>query len=49
MINRTSHRELWIAGAPFMDSLLFTFLSYISWELATMLICNSGFQMLEEF
>lgn len=37
-IDRTSHRELWIAGVPFMDSLSFTFLSYVSWELATMLI-----------
>ncbi len=34
-IDRTSHRELWIAGVPFMDSLSFTFLSYVSWELAT--------------
>ncbi len=37
-IDRTSHRELWIAGVPFMDSLSFTFLSYVSWELATMLL-----------
>jgi uncharacterized membrane protein len=36
-INTTSHKELWIAGVPFMDSLSFTFLSYISWELATLL------------
>ena len=27
-------RELWIAGVPFMDSLSFTFLSYVSWDLA---------------
>ena len=37
-INNTSDRELWIAGVPFMDSLSFTFLSYVSWELATMLL-----------
>jgi putative membrane protein len=37
-IDRTSHRELWIAGVPFMDSLSFTFLSYVSWELATLLL-----------
>jgi len=37
-IDRTSHRELWIAGVPFMDSLSFTFLSYVSWELATFLL-----------
>jgi len=37
-IDATRDRELWIAGVPFMDSLSFTFLSYVSWELATMLI-----------
>ncbi len=37
-INNTSDKELWIAGVPFMDSLSFTFLSYVSWELATMLL-----------
>lgn len=37
-IDNTSHRELWIAGVPFMDSLSFTFLSYVSWELATTLL-----------
>lgn len=36
-INETSDKELWIAGVPFMDSLSFTFLSYVSWELATMI------------
>ncbi len=36
-IDNTSHKELWIAGVPFMDSLSFTFLSYVSWELATFL------------
>lgn len=34
----TIGRELWIAGVPFMDSLSFTFLSYISWELSTLLL-----------
>lgn len=37
-INTTSDKELWIAGVPFMDSLSFTFLSYVSWELATTLL-----------
>jgi putative membrane protein len=37
-LDQTSHRELWVAGVPFMDSLSFTFLSYVSWELATMLL-----------
>ena len=37
-IDQTSHRELWIAGVPFMDSLSFTFLSYVSWEMATVLL-----------
>jgi putative membrane protein len=37
-IDATRDRDLWIAGVPFMDSLSFTFLSYVSWELATMLI-----------
>lgn len=36
-INNTSDRELWIAGVPFMDSLSFTFLSYVSWEMAIIL------------
>ncbi|MCI0662310.1 MAG: carotenoid biosynthesis protein [Acidobacteria bacterium] len=39
-IGQTSHRELWIAGVPFMDSISFTFLSYVSWELATILMGN---------
>jgi uncharacterized membrane protein len=34
----TIDKELWIAGVPFMDSLSFTFLSYNSWELATLLL-----------
>jgi uncharacterized membrane protein len=37
-IDRTSHRELWVAGVPFMDSLSFTFLSYVSWELAVTIL-----------
>jgi uncharacterized membrane protein len=36
-IPETRDRELWIAGVPFMDSLSFTFLSYISFELAILL------------
>ncbi len=39
-IDNTSQRELWIAGVPFMDSLSFTFLSYVSWELATIILGN---------
>jgi uncharacterized membrane protein len=37
-IPATIDRELWIAGVPFMDSLSFTFLSYVSWELAITLL-----------
>jgi len=37
-IDRTSDRELWMAGVPFMDSLSFTFLAYVSWEVATVLL-----------
>lgn len=33
-IDTTSARELWIAGVPFMDSLSFAFLSYVSWRVA---------------
>jgi putative membrane protein len=36
----TLDQELWIAGVPFMDSLSFTFLSYISWEVATILLAE---------
>lgn len=36
-IPATTDTELWIAGVPFMDSLSFTFLSYVSWELAVMI------------
>jgi uncharacterized membrane protein len=33
-IEETRHQELWISNVPFMDSLSFTFLSYISLTLA---------------
>ena len=33
-IDLTRDEELWIRGVPFMDSLSFTFLSYVSWDLA---------------
>jgi putative membrane protein len=36
-IQSTRERELWIAGVPFMDSLSFTFLSFISYRLAILL------------
>lgn len=36
----TTDKELWIAGVPFMDSLSFTFLSYVSWELAVTLLAR---------
>jgi putative membrane protein len=36
-INTTSEKELWVAGVPFMDSLSFSFLSYLSWETAILL------------
>lgn len=39
-IAETRDRELWVAGVPFMDSLSFTFLSYVSWELAVMLVAR---------
>jgi putative membrane protein len=37
-IQGTRGRELWIAGVPFMDSLSFTFLSFISHRLAILLL-----------
>src|SRR5215467_4951040 len=37
-IESTKGRELWIAGVPFMDSLSFTFLSFVSWRLSSMLL-----------
>ena len=39
-ITETTDKELWIAGVPFMDSLSFTFLSYVSWELAVTLLAK---------
>lgn len=33
----TIDKELWVAGVPFMDSLSFTFLSYVSFEMAVFL------------
>ncbi len=39
-IPATIDKELWIAGVPFMDSLSFTFLSYVSWELAITLLAK---------
>ncbi|MFQ3581991.1 MAG: carotenoid biosynthesis protein [Chloracidobacterium sp.] len=36
-IDRTSDRELWVAGVPFFDSLSFAFLSFISFEAAVLL------------
>ncbi len=39
-IPATTEKELWIAGVPFMDSLSFTFLSYVSWELAVTLLAK---------
>ncbi|MFQ5846324.1 MAG: carotenoid biosynthesis protein [Candidatus Methylomirabilales bacterium] len=41
----TAHRELWIAGVPFMDSLSFIFLAYASWSLASLALlppCKDG-------
>src|SRR5262249_38801173 len=37
-IQSTRGRELWIAGVPFMDSLSFTFLSFVSYRLAVLLL-----------
>lgn len=37
-IQSTRERELWIAGVPFMDSLSFTFLSFVSYRLAILLL-----------
>jgi uncharacterized membrane protein len=33
-IETTRDRELWVGGVPFMDSLSFTFLSFVSWKVA---------------
>src|SRR5215467_7937589 len=37
-IKSTRGRELWVAGVPFMDLLSFTFLSFVSWRLAVILL-----------
>jgi putative membrane protein len=37
-VQSTRGRELWIAGVPFMDSLSFTFLSFVSWRLSLILL-----------
>lgn len=37
-IDSTRDQELWINGVPFMDSLSFTFLSYVSWEMAVLVL-----------
>ncbi|MFN0123775.1 MAG: carotenoid biosynthesis protein, partial [Blastocatellia bacterium] len=44
-INQTSDRELWIGGVPLFDSLSFAFLSYVSWEVA-ILILGRGYSVL---
>ncbi|MBI4850804.1 MAG: carotenoid biosynthesis protein [Acidobacteria bacterium] len=36
-IETTYSQELWIAGVPFMDSLSFTFLSFVSYQMAILL------------
>ncbi len=38
-IQSTAHRELWVFGVPFMDSLSYVFLSYCSYSLAVFLMC----------
>jgi len=37
-IHTTRERELWVAGVPFMDSLSFTFLTYIGYSCAWQLV-----------
>ncbi len=39
-IPSTTHRELWIAGVPFMDSLSFVFLAYASFALARLAVLH---------
>ena len=45
-IEATRDRELWVAGVPFMDSLSFTFLTYVgyscAWQLAAALKGGTG-------
>ncbi|HEY6327728.1 MAG TPA: carotenoid biosynthesis protein [Blastocatellia bacterium] len=38
----TSDKELWIAGVPFMDTLSFTFLAFISYRMALLLLRPLG-------
>src|SRR6266852_6842920 len=38
-VEATKGRELWIAGVPFMDSLSFTFLSFVSYGVALLISC----------
>jgi len=37
-INTTSHKELWVAGVPFFDSLSYVFLAYCSYGTALIII-----------
>ena len=41
-IESTRGRELWIRGVPFMDSLSFTFLSFVSWRFSTILLSTGS-------
>src|SRR6266851_2697779 len=36
-VSATQGREIWIAGVPFFDSLSFTFLSFVSFNIALLL------------
>jgi uncharacterized membrane protein len=44
-IETTRGKELWIAGVPFMDSLSFTFLSFISYRVAILILNPSRRQL----
>ena len=51
-IDRTSTRELWIAGVPFFDSLSYVFLCYCSYTMALLVLsplkaCHGDFVTLE--
>ena len=48
-IDHTSHRELWVAGVPFMDSLSYVFLSYCSYSMALFLLSPVAFKGGEGF
>lgn len=43
-IDTTRDQELWVCGVPFMDSLSFTFLSYVSWEMAILTLGRGRFR-----